>query len=202
LSGDISAPAGARLRELRNDPQIIYNRVERQRIGGEEHLVADAAVHGVYRLPMQYLVDAIADIDDHDDYIPGVVESREVCSRQGVQNLKRQRITTSFGFLFFRQSYENTVDIYSTHEPQATSWLSWVTLHRSHDGKLADVSGVWYLEQVRLGAERATYIQRRSRTVFEDEPLGLEAALSAFSGNQLRHWLTALHEEAERRAKR
>lgn len=208
MAGEIEAPDDRLLNEIRNAPTIIFNRTEYSELEEGEFLVSEAAVHAAYPVPMEFLYRAIVDVDEHASFMPSVTQSSAVCgggsgdsggSGEREVDPIRQHITTSFGFLFFRATYDNVVDIYVRRDPQRRSALIWHTLHESLDGKLQELGGLWYLEEERLEGQTVTYIQRRSRTVFSEEPVGLRAALNAFSSNQLKKLLDAVRDEGRRR---
>lgn len=179
---------------------MVTKRVEAPGEGRPGKLSIRARVHALYEPEVEAFESAIRAIEEQDEYLPRLGESRVLCESGEPVGYARVLQALEFRFLFFQRNYEYVLHyVLEEGSSRGDSFRVWWVLEERRDEDFLLTDGSLYFESVTVGGERYTYAAYAIHTVFERERLGLRAALERFGERDLYNGLTALAEEASRR---
>ncbi len=191
----LQIPAGTDLAALMGNPTEIESGIES---GDDAVAVASFAdVHAVYEVDLEVLRDTIVDFDRYEQFVPHVELSDG--RRIGDDPLRwMQLIEIAYGVLVFQAEYALDNEFVVVQDEDVRFALVF-RMAESHDGRLADSFGSWFLETVDIDGRPATYVRYYSYVAFAEDMPGLRVALQMFGLQDVKAVMNAYVDEARER---
>ncbi len=192
-----SVPDGTDLAALVEEPQVINFEVDTS--PPEPATTASLGdVHAVYPVPLAVLRDTLTDFAAHPGFMPRVAESRaEQLSEDPA--VWEQRVRLVFRVLVFSSEYDFTMTITDTELAQRGQFGLHYQMDESHDSRLHDVIGSWYMREVEVNGQPHTYLRYFNSIHFAQDQFGLRLGLRNQGARDMQNTMNALYEEADRR---
>jgi hypothetical protein len=182
------------------EPRLVEKNIRTLNNSAQGELEARLHMHALFREDIQDFKTAIRDIDRQEEFLPNLEASEVLCSTGRPVSYARVRQKLEFRFLIFSRKYEYILHYFLEGPAETRGELNvWWKLAEPLDDQIVTNDGSWYFEPVVVDGVSYTYMAYGTHTVFQEEKMGLRAALDRFSERNAAAAMRALQAEAVER---